>query len=263
MSSLARLALSSLARAPARAAIRLLALAAAAALVGAMVLFIGHAQRTMTGLAVRSVPLDWQGPVGSAHAAARVAAEVAQQPGVVQASPVATAPFTGVEHQAPVGAIAAGAGSLLAVPPGYLAHLRTFRFLRGTLRDGEIVLDQQLAATLQAQPGDTVTLALAPGSRRSFRVSGVAAVTAGDTLFQPLDPLLGPAPAQPPANVAILPLATFRRLAAGGGLEGARWQVQAQVDPGALGGSPSHAFASATRLRNRVERSLQIGRAHV
>ena len=51
MSSLARLALLSLARAPARAAIRLLALAAAAALVGAMVLFIGHAQRTMTGLA--------------------------------------------------------------------------------------------------------------------------------------------------------------------------------------------------------------------
>ncbi len=255
MSSLARLALLSLARAPARAAIRLLALAAAAALVGAMVLFIGHAQRTMTGLAVRSVPLDWQGPVGSAHAASRVAADVARQPGVAQASPVATARFTGVVHQAAVGAIAAGAGSVLAVPPDYLAHLPTFRFLRGTLRDGEIVLDQQLAATLQAQPGDTVALALAPGRRRSFRVSGVVAVSAGDTLFQPLDPLLGPAPAQPPANVAILPFATFARLAAGN-LEGVQWQVQAQVDPGALGGSPSHALATATRLRNRVERSL-------
>ena len=74
------------------------------------------------------------------------------------------------------------------------------------------MLDQQLAATLQAQIGDTVTLTPRPGARpRRFRVSGVALVTAPDVLFQPLNPLLGPAPAQPPANIAILPLGDVRR----------------------------------------------------
>ena len=97
------------------------------------------------------------------------------------------------------------------MPPGYLDRIHTFRFLRGSLRPGEIVLDQQLAATLQAQPGDTVSLDAARAARPPVRLPcrGVALVTAPDVLFQPLNPLLGPAPAQPPANIAILPLATF------------------------------------------------------
>src|SRR5262245_4577649 len=178
-----------------------------------MLLFVGHSLRTMSGGAVRSVPLDWQGPVASYGSAVRVAAEVSRQLGVAEAVPAATAPFSSFEHQAPaVGTIHAGAGSLLAIPPGYLDHLDTFRILRGTLRAGQIVLDQQLAATLQAQPGDVV--ALTPRAGRppvKLRVSGVALVTAPDVLFQPLNPMLGPAPAQPPANIAIVPLATFAK----------------------------------------------------
>src|SRR5207248_1998670 len=55
-------ALRGLARAPGRTAARVLVLAAAVALLAAMLLFVGHSLRTMTGSAVRSVPLDWQGP---------------------------------------------------------------------------------------------------------------------------------------------------------------------------------------------------------
>ncbi|HEY7904254.1 MAG TPA: ABC transporter permease, partial [Casimicrobiaceae bacterium] len=158
------------------------------------------------------------------------------------------------------------------MPPGYLAHIHTFRFLRGSLRPGEIVFDQQLAATLQVQPGDTVALTPRRGAKPiRLRVSGVALVTAPDVLFQPLNPLLGPAPAQPPADIAILPLATFAAKvapalpsissAAGasalpGSQSGTQWQVQAQVDPGALTGSPTHALQRATQLRNQVERTL-------
>src|SRR5439155_212220 len=106
--------------------------------------------------------------------------------------------------------IRSGAGAILAVPDGYQRQFRTFRFLRGSLRPGEVVFDQQLAATLQVQPGDTVLLTPRRGARPvRLRVSGVALVTAPDVLFQPLNPLVGPAPAQPPANIAILPLATF------------------------------------------------------
>jgi putative ABC transport system permease protein len=97
-------------------------------------------------------------------------------------------------------------------------------------------------------------------------------VTAPDVLFQPLNPPLGPAPAQPPADIAILPLATFARTlapalptiasagvgpsAVPGAQRGTQWQVQAQVDPHALSGSPVHALHRADQIRNGAERSL-------
>src|SRR3989440_5698118 len=178
MSALARLALVGLLRAPVRTCVRVLVLATAVALIGAMILFVGHSLRTMTASATRSVPLDWQGPVGSYSAATRVAAAVSREEGVQQASPVATAPFASIVHKATVGTIRSGSGAVLAVPPGYLAHIRTFRFLRGSLRRGEIVFDQQLAATLQVEPGDMVTFRPRAGARpHRFRVSGVALVT--------------------------------------------------------------------------------------
>ncbi len=65
MSAAVRLALPGLLRSPVRTLVRIVVLAAAVALLGSMLLFIGHSLRTMTGSAVRSVPLDWQGPVGS------------------------------------------------------------------------------------------------------------------------------------------------------------------------------------------------------
>ena len=267
------LAIARIVRAPGRTAVRVLALAAAAALLGAMLIFVGHSLTTMTSTATRSVPLDWQGPVGSYRAARRAAAGAAARPGVLEAMPVATAPFAGIEHNAAVGRIRSGAGSILAVPPGYLDHIQTFRFLRGSLVPGQIVFDQQLAATLQVQPGDVVSLQPRSGTPpKRFRVSGVALVTAPDVLFQALNPLAGPAPAQPPADIAILPLDTFAKTVAPslpaigsadanaasipGAQSAIQWQVQAQVDPAALAGSPAHALRRATQIRNVVERTL-------
>src|SRR5262249_27774781 len=165
------------------------------------------------GGGTRSGPLDWQAPTTSYRAAKGAARGVARQDGVLQAVPAATASFAGAEHtKAGVGTIRSAAGAILAVPPHYLDRLHTFRFLRGGLRPGEIAFDQQLAATLQVEPGDTVKLTPRPGaSPQTYRVGGIALVTAPDVLFQPLNPLLGPAPAQPPADIAILPLATFER----------------------------------------------------
>jgi len=273
MNPILRLAWSGVRRRPAHAATQVVVLAAAVALLGAMLLFIGHSLRSMTASVTRTVPLDLQGPVASAAEARSVASAVRRQPDIAQATASATAPFAGIEHTGATGVTSAGRGYALAVEPGYLRHFATFRYLRGSLQEGQIVLDQQLAATLQAQVGDSVALT-APGDhvRQVFRVSGVALVTAPDVLFQPLNPLLGPAPAQPPANVAILPLATFTKslaprlatLPAGstgasavpGAQTGVQWQVQAQVDRAAFGGSPDSALTRAGQIRNSVERSL-------
>jgi putative ABC transport system permease protein len=273
MSVVALLARAAILRAPLRTLLRVVVLAAATGLLGAMLLFIGASLRTMVSTAAASVPLDWQGPVSSQAQAVRVAAGVRAQPGVLQASATATAPFAAASHAAPAGNITTGRGAVLAVPPGYLRHLQTFRLLTGSLAPGGVVLDQQLAATLQAHVGDEITLAPRAGAPpQRYRVSGVALVTAPDVVFQPLNPQLGPAPAQPPAQIAIMPFATFGRTyaphlrtltaaaigssAVPGAQDGVQWQVQAQVDPAGLGSSPSEALKRSDQTRNRVERSL-------
>jgi putative ABC transport system permease protein len=272
VSAALQLGLARLRRRPVQTAIQAVVLALAVALLGAMVLFIGHSLRTMTAAATRSVPLDLQGPVASYPKARTLAARVAAQPEVAQASAVATAPFTGIGHRGPEGVTASGSGAVLAVPGGYLDHIQTFRFLRGGLRPGEVVLDQQLAATLRARLGDTVSLHLGGGRSQSFKVGGVAIVSSADLLFQPLNPLVGPAPAQPPANIAILPTSTFAHTigrslptlqgpsagaaAVPGALGGVQWQVQAQIDRAAFSGSPSAALKRAGQIRNSIESNL-------
>jgi putative ABC transport system permease protein len=274
MSTALRLSWAGLARAPGRTLLRATVLAAAVALLGGMLLFVGNSLRTMTASAVREVPLDWQGPVSSYPQAQRVAAGLSKQRGIEQASATATAPLAGARLRGPDGSTTStGAGGILAVPPDYLAHTQTFRVLHGRLSPGGVVLDQQMAATLHARIGDRVTLKTRKGAPpRGFRVSGVALVGQPDVLFQPLNPQLGPAPAQPPANVAVMPVATFAKAlaptlraitqanagssAVPGALDGVQWQVQAQVDPKALTGSPGHALKLANRARNRAERSL-------
>jgi putative ABC transport system permease protein len=269
-----RVALAGLLRMPSRAFIRILVLAAATALLGGMILFVGNSLRQMSGSAVRSVPLDWQGPASSYAKDQTVAAGVARQAGVAQASATGTAPLASSSHVGPGGNTSTGAGGVLGVPPNYLAHISTFRMLRGSLRSGGVVLDQQMSATLQAQIGDKVTLrATKSGPAHAYRVTGIALVTEPDVLFQPLNPQLGPAPAQPPANIAILTTDTLansyakglRTITAAspgssvqpGAQDGVQFQVQAQLAPGPLtGGSPNQALGRADQTRNRVERSL-------
>jgi putative ABC transport system permease protein len=273
MSISLKLAFAGLWRTPVATLVRVLVLGMATALLGSMILFVGHSLNTMTGSAVRSVPLDWQGPVSSYAADLQVAAGVARQPGVLQASPAATAPLAGATHRGAEGLTATGAGAVLAVPRDYLSHLGPFRLLQGSLLPGGVVLDQQMAATLQAKIGDLVALTPSRGARPlRMRVSGVALVSAPDVLFAPLDPQAGPAPAQPPANIAVMELGAFATKyapalttitpasvgssAVPGALDGVQWQVHAQLDSAALNGSPAHALTLAERARNRVERSL-------
>src|SRR5437764_1214536 len=108
VSATVRLALAGLLRSPVRTLVRIVVLAEAVALLGSMLLFIGHSLRTMTGSAVRSVPLDWQGPVASYGQARRIAAGVAAQRDILQASPAATATFAGAAHGGPAGTTDAG-----------------------------------------------------------------------------------------------------------------------------------------------------------
>src|SRR4051812_831685 len=269
-----RLALAGLVRAPGRTVLRIAVVSASAALLAGMLVFVGNSLRTAAATAVRQVPLDWQGPVASYKQDRKVATAVDHQPGIAYASATATAPFAGASHSGPSGKSATSNGAVLAVPSSYANHVHTFRLLRGSLRPGGVVLDQQMAATLQARIGDTVRLIPRAGvKQRAYKVSGVGLITAPDQVFQPLNPSLGPAPAQPPENAAIMPFGTFKRTlgrdlspitaanalsnSQPGAQKGIQWEVQAQLDPAPLeAGSPSAALKLADQTRLRVERSV-------
>src|SRR5689334_20068446 len=145
-------------RAPGSTLLRTCVLAAAVALLAAMLVFVSHSLSIMTATAVRSVPLDWQGPVSSDLQARKLAAGTARETGVGAAYPTATAPFSGAAHRSSTGLVQSSNGSILAVPPNYTSGLHTMRFLQGGFAPGKVVLDQQLAATLQAGIGDTITI---------------------------------------------------------------------------------------------------------
>ncbi len=261
-------------RRPGRTALRIGVITIAVGLLAGMILFIGNSLRTASATALRQVPLDLQGPVTSYPKDLQVAGDVAKQPGVSYAAATVTAPFASAERNAQGLATQTASGAVLAVPGDYVAHIHTFRMLQGGLRPGGVVLDQQMAATLQAQIGDTIRLRARPNAPpQSYVVSGVALITAPDVVFQPLNPLLGPAPAQPPQNGAIMLTSTFAKtlgrqlatIATGatgasaqpGAQTGTQWQVQAQLDRAPLAtGSPSSALSKATRTVNRIQSNL-------
>jgi putative ABC transport system permease protein len=268
------LALSGLRRRPMRTFLRLGVATVAVALLAAMILFIGNALRSASTSALSQVPLDLQAPVTSYAKDLRASAAVARQDGVSYAAAAATAPFASAERSVAGVSTETAQGSVLAVPRGYSAHVHTFRLLQGSLRPGDVVLDQQMAATLQAKLGDQVFLRPRQNApRMAYRVSGVALITAPDQVFQPLNPLLGPAPAQPPQNAAIMLTGTFARtlaprlptIATGasgasaqpGAQVGTQWQVQAQLDRGPLAaGSPSRAYSRATQTVNHIQSAV-------
>ena len=268
------LAVTGLWRRPGRTALRIGVIMVAIGLLAAMVLFIGNSLRTASATALRQVPLDLQGPVTSYSKDLQVAAGVGKQPEVSYSAAAATAPFASADRNVGGLATQTSSGAVLAVPRDYPMHVHTFRTLQGSLRPGAVILDQQMAATLQARIGDTIRLRARPNSPpQSYSVSGVALITSPDVVFQPLNPLLGPAPAQPPQNGAIMLTSTFAKTLARqlptistgasgasaqpGAQTGTQWQVQAQLDRTPLtAGSPSSALSKATHTVNRIQSNL-------
>ena len=274
MTAALHLAVAGLWRRPGRSAIRIAVVMLAVALLAGMILFIGNSLRTASATALRQVPLDLagarhllpEGPAGGRRRREAAGRRLCRRSGD-RTVRVGERSSRGLSTQT-------SSGSVLAVPRDYGAHIHTFRMLHGALRPGEIVLDQQMAATLQARIGDTIRLRpRANAPPQSYPVGGVALITAPDQVFQPLNPLLGPAPAQPPQNAAIM-LAEHVRADAGaspaddrhrrlgasaqpGAQTGTQWQVQAQLERAPLAaGSPSSALKLATRTVNRLQSVL-------
>ena len=249
-----------------------------------MLLFVGNSLRTVAGSAVRSVPLDLQGPVSSYGQARAVAGEVRRQSGVLQAS--RDGHRAADRRRTPGRRRASPAPAPAPCSPCRSTTARTSTpsaSSQGALRPGAVVLDQQMAATLQAHIGDRVTLkapggggaAGLPGLRRGARHRARPALPAAEPPARPgaraaagqrrdhaagnlrLDARARSCPRSPPRAVGAN--------AQPGAQTGVQWQVQTQLDPVALsGGSPSSALdarhADAQPDRTHAARARAVRR---
>ena len=202
--------------------------------------------------------VDWQ---VEAHAPAQhqaVLSQVRSSGGVETAQPVEFARTTGLQRRLPAARprppVPAGCSGC---PP---ATRQTFpgelRVLAG--RGDGVLLAQQTAANLHAQPGDTRRIDR-PAAAGTVRVDGIVDLPAADSLFQRVGAPVGAQPQAPPDNVVLLPPAAFAAAC-----ERARSRRRSTSGCGTrLPGSPSAAFTAvsghARNLETRWRAPARVG----
>ena len=227
--------------------------------------FLSASKATMTSRAIESVAVDWQVEVQAGADVAVVSDTLASDPHVLATEPVlfATTSGFGATHTT------SGTTTMQATGPGQVLGISdTYRAtFPGELRDlagatSGVLLFQQTAANLAAQPGDTISIGRAGLPPVTVTVDGVVDIPAADSLFQRVGAPAGAQPQAPPDNVLIVPAATWHQLfdpltAARPDL--VREQLHARLDHH-LVGDPTAAYSTVTgRARNLEVRLAGAG----
>jgi putative ABC transport system permease protein len=224
--------------------------AVAVALLASIGTFLSATTSKMTDRATARVPVDWQVEVQAPGTPARVLDQVAHHAGVQRAMPVQFGATPGLQARAGGTMQKTGPGRVLGLPDGYdRAFPGELRTLAGS--GSGVLLAQQTAANLHAQPGDSVRIALPGGSSAAVKVDGVVDLPAADSLFQKVGAPVGAQPQAPPDNVIALPTSTFQRLYG----NSATTQIHAVLTRD-LPGSPSAAYTRVSGQARNLETQL-------
>jgi putative ABC transport system permease protein len=221
------------------------------ALLASIGTFLSSTTAKMTSRAISRVPVDWQVEARAGSAPGKVLSAVRQQPGVQRALPVGFADTTGLTATAGGSTQQTGPGRVLGLPPGYArAFPGEVRVLNGS--GTGVLLAQQTASNLHAQPGAKVTIGLPGGGRTTVQVDGVVDLPAADSLFQHVGAPTGAQPQAPPDNVVLLPQAVFAKVEAG---RPQTTQIHATLSH-RLPSSPSAAYTRVTGQARNLESRL-------
>lgn len=249
-----------------------------AALLVSVVLFGVASGATLTGRALRDLPVDGQAVLAATADPATADQLLAADPAVRR-----TLPFTLV-HFDTASAVTAGAatqtstGVVVGIDAQYTAETGLFATSSGTRAPGQVAVGRDLATNLGITPGDTVTFALPGGGTTDLQVSGIVDISGADLVLGPTDAAHRAAGANPPTNVAVTDLATANRVASSipagtiampptpaptgtGGSSVAvsdepavRHELQVQYDHAQLPGNPLDAQHWLDAVRRRIER---------
>ena len=238
---------------------RLLASAAcgaaiAVALLAVLGLFVAQSTSTMTARAISAVAPDWQVQLVGTVDADQAQSAVAETVPVTSSQVVSYADVQGFAANTGGTVQTTGSGKVVGLQPDYAkAFPRQLRLLAGSI-DG-VLIAQQTAANLHANPGDVITINRLVGDPVDVKITGVVEMPNADQFFQVIGATPQAAPTAPPDNVVLLPQAQWEA-AFGAQLETmpqtAVRQVHASFDHSTLRPNPIDAYVDATGLANSL-----------
>lgn len=194
-----------------RLAATAIGVALAVGLLASLGAFLSASKATMTQRAIDTVAVDWQIEAQAGADPASFAGDVAATRHIVASEPVSFATTTGFESTKAGTTQTTGPGQVLGISPTYRPTFPTqFRDLVGA-GDG-VLLFQQTAANLAAQPGDTISIGRAGLPPATVTIDGVIDIPQADSLFQTVGAPVGAQPQAPPDNVLVLPATLWHQL---------------------------------------------------
>jgi putative ABC transport system permease protein len=228
--------------------------ALAVSLLAVLGLFVAQSTSTMTARAISAVAPDWQVKLVGTIDAEPARTAITQTVPVSALQRVDYADVKGFAAHTGGTVQTTGSGKVVGVDASYAkAFQRQIRLLTGSL-DG-VLIAQQTAANLHANPGDTIEIDRLVGSPTEVKVAGVIEMPSADQFFQVIGSAPQAAPTAPPDNVVLLPAAQWEQLF-GTQLDSmpqtATRELHTSFDHSALPSNPSDAFVDATGLANSL-----------
>jgi putative ABC transport system permease protein len=218
--------------------------------------FFASTRARMTEQAIADVAIDWQVQLASTADPQQAIAELAKSPGYTNALEVGYFTSPGFESTSGGTVQVTGAGKVLGLQQGYQAAFPAE--IRTLVGQGDVLLAQQTAANLHAQPGSIVSIKRAGLPPVDVTVDAVVDLPLADSLFQVVGAPAGSAPQAPPDNVLLIPLDRWRTLftpVAGMAPDALSTQVHASI-PHNLPADPSGAFTKVQGLARNYETRL-------
>jgi putative ABC transport system permease protein len=172
--------------------------------------FFAATSTSMTNQAIADVPIDWQVQLASGANRDQAISELATSPGYTRLAEVGYFDTPGFQSATGGTVQTTGAGKVLGLDPAYRdAFPAEIRVLVG---QGQVLLAQQTAANLHAEPGSTVTINRPGLAPTDVKIDAIVDLPLADTLFQTVGAPPGAGPLAPPDNVLLLPLAQWHTL---------------------------------------------------
>lgn len=189
------------------------AVAVAVAFVASLGSFVSRNHAALTTHAASSVPVDWQVQVTPQGDPALVARQIRAVPDVRSMQPVDIAKVDSLQSTSAGAVHTTGAAYVVSLPATYGSTFPgELRRLLGA--DSGVLLFQQTAANLAAEPGATVRVRT-PAGTTSVTVDGVVDMPAEDSFFQVVGLAPGAGASAPPDNVLIVQPQTFASVTGG------------------------------------------------
>lgn len=230
--------------------------AVAVALAGTLAGFFAATKSSLTQQAIADVAVDWQIQLAAGTGPQQAITELARSPGYTNVLEVGFSDTPGFETRQAGSVQTTGPGKVLGLQSGYAgAYPAEIRDLVG---QGDVLLAQQTAANLHAEPGSVVSIKRPGLPAVEVQIDGIVDLPLADSLFQVVGASAGSAPQAPPDNVLLLPLEQWHALfdpVASTSPESLHTQLHAAL-PHHLPADPASAFTKVEQLARNYEARL-------